>query len=139
VDAPLGRSAKNREKIAIRADGREAITHWRTLERFSGADAALLECRLETGRTHQIRVHLASIGHPLIGDDVYGSGHRTKAARLGPEARAAVAALGRQALHAAILGFRHPRTGETLTFEAPEPAEMVHLREALTAEPSGAR
>jgi 23S rRNA pseudouridine1911/1915/1917 synthase len=134
IDAPLGRSARNREKIAIRADGREAITHWETKARYAAADAALVECRLETGRTHQIRVHLASIAHPLIGDDVYGSGHRTKAARLGETARAAVAALGRQALHAARLGFVHPRSGKTLSFVSALPDDLIRLADALAAD-----
>jgi 23S rRNA pseudouridine1911/1915/1917 synthase len=134
VDAPLGRSAKNREKIAVRADGRRAVTHWQVLERFDAADAALLECRLETGRTHQIRVHLAHIGHPLLGDDVYGAGHRTKASRLSEHAKAALAALGRQALHAAELGFAHPVTGETLRFESPMPQDMARLAAALGTE-----
>jgi 23S rRNA pseudouridine1911/1915/1917 synthase len=131
VDAPLGRSARNREKIAIRSDGREAITHWEALERFPGSDAGLLACRLETGRTHQIRVHLASLGSPLVGDDVYGPGHRTKASRLSEEAGAALKALGRQALHAATLGFAHPSTGRTMVFESPPPPELERLLAAL--------
>ncbi|HEY0292202.1 MAG TPA: RluA family pseudouridine synthase [Hansschlegelia sp.] len=135
VDAPLARSVKNREKIAVTASGREAITHWETLERFDSAHASLLECRLETGRTHQIRVHLAHIGHPLIGDEVYGASHRTKASRLGEEAAGALAALGRQALHAAELGFAHPRTAETMLFESPLPPEMDDLLTAFRANP----
>ena len=101
--------------MSVRAGGRAAVTHWEVLERYSGADgapvASLLACRLETGRTHQIRVHLASIGHPLIGDAVYGAGFRTKANQLAPKPRAAVAALGRQALHAYLLGIEH-RAGQ---------------------------
>lgn len=131
IDAPLGRSVKNREKIAIRQDGREAITHWELLERYPEFDAGLIECRLETGRTHQIRVHLASIGSPLMGDAVYGAGHRTKASRLSDAARAALQALDRQALHAASLGFAHPVTGETLLFESDPPADLANLIEAL--------
>jgi 23S rRNA pseudouridine1911/1915/1917 synthase len=130
VDAPLGRSLKNREKIAVRPDGREAITHWETLERLEG-DVALVACRLETGRTHQIRVHLGHIGHPLLGDEVYGASHRTKASRLSPQAQAALLALGRQALHAAVLGFAHPVTGETLSFESPLPPDLARVLEAL--------
>ena len=112
VDAPIGRHATQRERMAVvsAARGREAITHWERLEDFGAA--SLLACRLETGRTHQIRVHMAHIGHPLIGDLTYGAGFKTKVARLSPEARAAVEALGRQALHAATLGFTHPVTGE---------------------------
>ena len=131
VDAPLGRSARNREKIAVRSDGREAITHWDTLERFPASDAALVECRLETGRTHQIRVHMTSIGHPLLGDDVYGAGHRSKASRLGEPAAAALARLGRQALHAAELGFVHPATREALEFTSPPPPDFADLLREL--------
>src|SRR5579883_2023262 len=88
VDQPIGRHPRARDKMAVRPDGRDAVTHWEALERYVGADgepvASLLACRLETGRTHQIRVHLAAIGHPLLGDETYGSGFRTKAARLSP-------------------------------------------------------
>ena len=91
----------------MRAGGRAAITHWQVLERFAGADgkpvASLLACRLETGRTHQIRVHLAHIGHPILGDATYGTGFKTKASRLAAKAAAALAGLGRQALHAYLL------------------------------------
>ena len=134
VDAPLGRHAIDREKIAIvaAARGRHAVTHWRIVERF-GAEASLIACRLETGRTHQIRVHLASIGHPLLGDPVYGQGFKSKAARLPPAAQAALKALARQALHAAVLGFVHPVTGESLRFESAPPHDMQELRAALVA------
>jgi 23S rRNA pseudouridine1911/1915/1917 synthase len=131
IDAALGRSVKNREKIALRSDGRVAITHWEALARYEAVGAALIECRLETGRTHQIRVHLASIGCPLLGDDVYGAGHRTKASRLSEEGKAAFAALGRQALHAARLGFAHPATGERMLFESSPPPDMARMIEAL--------
>ena len=90
IDAPLDRHPKARDKQAVPAGGREAITHWERLETYPGTDgkpvASLLSCRLETGRTHQIRVHLAHIGHPLLGDDVYGPGFKTKAALLPAEA-----------------------------------------------------
>lgn len=134
VDAPLGRHAVDREKIAIvpAARGRHAVTHWRVVERF-GALASLIACRLETGRTHQIRVHMASIGHPLLGDPVYGQGFKSKAARLPPAAQAALKALARQALHAAVLGFEHPVTGEPLRFERAPPRDMQILRAALAA------
>ena len=112
IDKPIDRHPTSREKMAVRAGGREAITHWRVLEKYLDARgnpiASMVECRLETGRTHQIRVHLASIGHPLIGDDVYGPGFRTKTALLGPAAKLAVDTLGRQALHAYLLGVEHP-------------------------------
>ena len=93
--------------MAVRAKGRAAITHWQVLERFKGKDgkavASLIECRLETGRTHQIRVHLAHAGHPLLGDATYGTGFKTKSSRLPPAARDALEGLGRQALHAYFL------------------------------------
>jgi len=135
IDAPLDRHPKSREKMAVRAGGREAITHWERLETYAGTDgkpaASLLSCQLETGRTHQIRVHLAHIGHPLLGDDTYGPGFKTKAALLPPGARAALDSLGRQALHAYLLGFEHPETGETDTFRSPLPADLAALRRAL--------
>ena len=137
IDAPLDRSSQNREKRAVREGGRDAITHWEMRERYIGPDekpvASLLACMLETGRTHQIRVHLAHIGHPIMGDATYATGFKTKGARLGPKARAAVEALGRQALHAAVLGFTHPVTGETLRFESAPPADMQALIAALRA------
>ena len=97
----------------MREGGRHAVTHWQVLERFAGADgkpvASLLACTLETGRTHQIRVHLAHIGHPILGDATYGTGFKTKASLLSPDARAALEGLGRQALHAYLLAIKHPR------------------------------
>jgi 23S rRNA pseudouridine1911/1915/1917 synthase len=131
IQASLARSRHNREKIAVVSDesGRHAVTHYAVAETYP--EVALVRCRLETGRTHQIRVHLAHRGHPLLGDPVYGGAFRTKAARLPPPARAALVALDRQALHAELLGFRHPRTGETLRFESPIPPEMSALMDAL--------
>jgi 23S rRNA pseudouridine1911/1915/1917 synthase len=137
IDKPLDRHPRAREKVAVREGGRGAITHWEVRERYRGVDgklvASLLACRLETGRTHQIRVHLAAIGHPLLGDAVYGSGFKTKAARLSPAAAAALQKLGRQALHASHLAFEHPLTGQKLSFESPLPADLRDLREALSA------
>jgi 23S rRNA pseudouridine1911/1915/1917 synthase len=125
VDAPLARSSANRKKIAIVEDGRgkRAVTHWKRLEVLKGA--ALVECRLETGRTHQVRVHLASIGHALLGDPVYGRGksvHRQLLNQLD---------FHRQALHAAGLGFTHPVTKARLSFESALPSDMQELFTAL--------
>ena len=133
VAAAIGRHPRHREKMAVadEARGRHALTHWR-LEEALGP-ASLVACRLETGRTHQIRVHMASIGHPLLGDSVYGAGFKTKTARLGEGAKAALADLGRQALHAAVLGFEHPITGERLRFESPPPQDFSKLIKALRA------
>ncbi|GJE60519.1 RluA family pseudouridine synthase [Methylobacterium trifolii] len=134
IEANLARSRRNREKIAVVRDddGRHAVTHYK-VERTFGEEAALVRCRLETGRTHQIRVHLAHRGHPLLGDSVYGGAFLTKSSRLPEAARDALAALGRQALHAALLGFAHPRTGAHLRFESPLPEEMAALLRALDA------
>jgi 23S rRNA pseudouridine1911/1915/1917 synthase len=133
IQASLARSRHNREKIAVVPEeaGRHAITHYAVEESYP--EASLVRCRLETGRTHQIRVHLAHRGHPLLGDGVYGAAFRTKAAKLAPDARLALEALGRQALHATLLGFAHPRSGETLRFESPLPPELASLRTALLA------
>jgi 23S rRNA pseudouridine1911/1915/1917 synthase len=147
IEAPLSRHAHARDKMAVRPDGRAAVTHWEVLERYPGPDAtgpdgtgprgtpvaSLLACRLMTGRTHQIRVHLASIGHPLLGDDTYGSGFRTKTALLPPEARRALEGLGRQALHAYLLGLKHPTGGEYLEFRSELPADLRRLQRGLTA------
>ena len=137
IDAPLDRHPHARDKQAVRQGGRDAITHWEVREAYAGADgkpvASLIECLLETGRTHQIRVHLAHIGHPIMGDETYATGFKTKAARLAPEARRALEALRRQALHAALLGFSHPVSGERLEFESPLPPDMARLAAALAA------
>ena len=125
VDAPLARSAANRKKIAIVEDGRgkHAVTHWKRLEILR--DGALVECRLETGRTHQVRVHMASIGHPLLGDPVYGRSGKTHGKLLKE------LDFHRQALHAAELGFTHPVTKHKLSFSSPMPPDMQELKRAL--------
>lgn len=139
IDAPLGRAA-DRVKRAVRrevgGDAREAITHYKVVERYgesadARAAASLVECRLETGRTHQIRVHLAHIGHPLIGDRDYGGSMRTKSNKLPGETKALVDVFPRQALHAFLLQFEHPATCETMRFETPLPADMQNLVDAF--------
>jgi 23S rRNA pseudouridine1911/1915/1917 synthase len=125
IDAPLARSSANRKKIAVVKEGRgkRAVTHWK--RRTILADAAMVECRLETGRTHQVRVHMASIGHPLVGDPIYGRTGKTHGKLLKE--------LGfhRQALHAAELGFTHPVSKHALSFTSPMPADMQELFNAL--------
>jgi 23S rRNA pseudouridine1911/1915/1917 synthase len=136
IDAALARSRLNREKMAVvKTGGRQAITHFRVEARYGqkGKDpvASLLDCRLETGRTHQIRVHLAAIGYPLIGDRTYGAGFLTKAATLTEPARGHAASFPRQALHAWLLKFEHPATGDEMRFESPLPADMAKLIRGL--------
>lgn len=117
IEGPIGRHPIDRKKMAINyKNGKDAVTHYQVLERFG--NATYVECRLETGRTHQIRVHMASKGHPLLGDQVYGSARNPYH-------------LQGQALHAMILGFVHPRTGEYMEFEAPLPEYFVKLLEKL--------
>ncbi len=139
IDTGIGRSTANRQKQAVstRADARQAITHWRLDERY-GTAASLVRCRLETGRTHQIRVHMAHIGHPLLGDGTYGAGHASARARLSEKAQAALKSLKGQALHASVLGFEHPASGKALRFEAPLPAPLSHLQQELRVQ-SGIR
>ena len=121
VDAPMGRHPTQRTKMAIMEDGKPAVTHYSVAERFPGC--TLLRCKLETGRTHQIRVHLASIRHPLVGDSIYIKGAQKCPLRL----RAILAVFPRQALHAAQLGLEHPVTGEWLEWQAPLPEDMAQL------------
>jgi len=128
IDAPIGRSSRDRKKMAVTEKGREAVTHFRLLRSLPPL-ASLVECRLETGRTHQIRVHMASIGHGIIGDPSYG-----RAMRAGQmpdtamrDALSGLRAFPRQALHASHLGFAHPITGEMLSFTTPMPADMDAL------------
>lgn len=133
VEAPLGRDPVNRLKQAVRRDGREAITHYATEARYGGDgwDVTRLACMLETGRTHQIRVHMLHAGHPLVADPLYASGFATKARRLPPELAEIVQGLPRQALHAAELGFEHPASGEEMQFAAPLPPDLQLLQQRL--------
>ena len=134
ISAAIDRSTANRQKMAVSrgANAREAVTHYEVLETLGTPPvASLVRCVLETGRTHQIRVHMAHIGHPLLGDSVYGAGFRSSASKLGETARAALAALNRQALHATTLGFEHPRTGKQMQFESPAPEDFATLLAAL--------
>jgi 23S rRNA pseudouridine1911/1915/1917 synthase len=133
ITTQIGRSTGDRKKMAVlRHGGREAVTHYETRATFGPTEkplAARVSCRLETGRTHQIRVHLAHKGAPCLGDPAYGSGPPSPAVR----AAIADAGLARQALHAAVLGFRHPITGEALRFETAPPSDMARLETALGA------
>jgi 23S rRNA pseudouridine1911/1915/1917 synthase len=154
IDRPIDRDPRARDRMAVRGGGREAVTLWQVLERYRAANpgraagkhkraggsepvASFLACRLETGRTHQIRVHLAAIGHPLLGDPVYGAGFRTKAALLPQPAQAALADLGRQALHAHVLCLKHPITGEILEFRSELPPDLARLHDALVGSRAG--
>jgi 23S rRNA pseudouridine1911/1915/1917 synthase len=128
VDAPIGRHRTDRLRMAVRPDGREAITHYRLAERF--AHHTLLLVKLETGRTHQIRVHLAHIGHPLVGDPAYG-GRRQLTPGATPQLRQALKDFGRQALHAGRLAFEHPITGKAIDVSSPLPADFKRLLAAL--------
>jgi len=128
----IGRSPRDRKKMAVLSEGgRPAETHYRVRQVLAGGVAALLDCHLGTGRTHQIRVHLAEAGHPLLGDPLYGGRPGRRRRRLDPDAAAAVAGFGRQALHAATLGFQHPADGRWLAFTRPPPADLAELIQAL--------
>jgi 23S rRNA pseudouridine1911/1915/1917 synthase len=130
IDRPVGRDPVHRKRMSVRSTrGREARTSWALAEAFDGA--SLLRVRIHTGRTHQIRVHLSSIGHPVAGDATYG-GSRPPSCRA-PEARAALQSLSRPALHAARLEFTHPQTGERMTFESPLPPDLARVLDRLRA------
>lgn len=134
IDKPIDRHPAARERMAIRSGGRNATTYWEVVERYGPAGneaASLLACRLATGRTHQIRVHLAAIGHPLLGDLTYGAGFKTKTALLPLPARDALGALSRQALHAYLLGIQHPATGAEMVFRSDLPPDLARLRGCL--------
>ena len=119
VDKPIGRHPIDRKKMAVNEkNGKRAVTHYKVLKRFQ--KFTYIECVLETGRTHQIRVHMASIGHPLLGDEVYAAGQKSPFKLQG------------QTLHAKILGFQHPKTGEYVETDAPLPGYFTHLLEILT-------
>ena len=127
IDLPIGRHPVQRKKMSTQSRaGRRAVTHWRVLRRYAADGLALVELTLETGRTHQIRVHLSESRMPVVGDPVYGGSQRGKALA-DPELRAMVRALGRQALHARLLGFIHPESGAYLEFQSPLPPELAEI------------
>ncbi|HEX9790923.1 MAG TPA: RluA family pseudouridine synthase [Kiloniellales bacterium] len=132
ITGNIGRSPKNRKKMAVlRRGGKAAATRYRVLRTLAGGLVSLVECRLLSGRTHQIRVHLSEKGHPLLGDPLYGRAGGSRAARLPAAAQAALASLGRQALHAKTLGFRHPVSAETFRFESDLPLDIKTLISTL--------
>jgi 23S rRNA pseudouridine1911/1915/1917 synthase len=131
ITGNIGRDPKDRKRMAVVGrGGKAAHTDYRVLRAF-GLGAALVECRLKTGRTHQIRVHMAKIGHPLIGDPTYGKATQARRGRLPPAARMAAERFPRQALHATLLGFTHPRTGEFMSWQSESPADFKALEQAL--------
>ena len=133
ISGNIGRSPRNRKKMAVLArGGRTALTRYRTLNRYAGGAASLVECRLATGRTHQIRVHLSSRGHPLIGDPLYGGGAtKTRLAALSKESQARLACFARQALHAYVLGFTHPSNSRLYKFKCDLPPDILSLTDSL--------
>ena len=138
IVAAIGRKLHHRTRMAVVREehGRHAATRYQTVTRFPTTGVpmtALVRCTLETGRTHQVRVHLAHIGHPLLGDAAYAGGFQTRIHKLGPKAQAALATLGRQALHAELLAFEHPVSGKPMRFQSVLPPDMEALRTALAA------
>jgi 23S rRNA pseudouridine1911/1915/1917 synthase len=132
IESNIGRDPRNRKKMAAfgRSKGKPAATNYRVVKRY-GAWASLVECRLETGRTHQVRVHMAHIGHPLVGDPLYGRATRGRIKGLPDEAADAMRHFSRQALHARLLAFTHPTSGERLSFETEMPSDMKNLCDIL--------
>jgi 23S rRNA pseudouridine1911/1915/1917 synthase len=133
VDAPIFRAPHNRKKMAVSKSerARHAVTHYRHMGAFVEGHVSHIQCELETGRTHQIRVHMAHIGHPVLSDALYGSGMKSRAKHLTDTQRTALDALQRQALHASALGFEHPESGQPMYFEADMPADMLAFADAL--------
>jgi 23S rRNA pseudouridine1911/1915/1917 synthase len=136
IDTRIGRAEHNRlRQKVLKEGGRQAITHYRLIEHYgpAGADAlaSLVECQLETGRTHQIRVHMAHIGHPLIGDPEYGQGFKSKLNKLPESLARHIEKRRRQALHAGLLGFAHPITGEEMTFRSDLPSDLANVIKTL--------
>jgi 23S rRNA pseudouridine1911/1915/1917 synthase len=133
IDAAIGRNPANRKKMAVvKRGGKAALTRYRMLEPV-GAKASLVECRLATGRTHQIRVHMAHLGYPVIGDPLYGGGPKRRLNNATDAVRHALAAFDHQALHAYLIGFEHPSSGESLRFESNLPIDFKELKKSLEA------
>ena len=137
IEGNIGRSSSNRKKMAVvKSGGKHARTRYKTLKRFGPPTqpfASLVECQLETGRTHQIRVHFAKLGHPLVGDPLYGRGRQGSRKKLGDEMAAGLSGFRRQALHARLLGFIHPISRENLVFESELPNDFKELIKTLEA------
>ena len=137
IDQPIARHTTNRQKMAVSKSktARRAVTHYEVAETFPvgtlPAKVSLVRCRLDTGRTHQIRVHMAHIGHPILGDAFYGAGYKASARNLPETARTALEQLGRQALHASVLGIQHPGSGEQLVFRSSPPDDLRKLLESM--------
>ena len=140
ITGAIGRKLHHRTRMAVVREehGRAAATRYQTAERYpvktvaGVAATSLVRCTLETGRTHQVRVHLAHIGHPLLGDATYATGFQSRVHKLGPDTQEALRALARQALHAELLAFEHPVTEKPMRFMSPLPADMARLRDCLT-------